>query len=236
MTANRLDRRVRPVHVIWDWNGTLLNDTDVMIASVSAAFAAHLSVVVTAHDHRMAFRRPIRAFFETLAGNRLTDRQYNELCAAYNMHYQQSPVGLAPGARSALARCHAIGATVSVCSMAPAEEVMAAMRRLGADHFFGRVGGRVPGEVDLKATHLDRHIRRLGHRRADVLFVGDTFDDCSAALANDVAFVGFRPEGRGLEHEWPTGVDVPTVPSMPAAAEHILSFASISADPPEFPS
>lgn len=236
MTANRLDCRFRPVHVVWDWNGTLLDDTDVMIASVSAAFAAHLSVVVTAHDHRMAFRRPIRTFFETLAGSRLTDGQYNELCSAYDMHYQQSPAKLMPGALSALARCHAIGATASVCSMAPTEEVMAALRKLGADRFFVQVDGRVHGEVDLKATHLDRHIRRLGHRRADLLFVGDTFDDCSAALANDVAFVGFRPEGRGLEDEWPRDVDVTTVPSMPAVAEHIVSFASTATDSPEFPS
>lgn len=203
-------------HVIWDWNGTLLDDVNVMIDSVTRAFAVCRGITVTAEDHRAAFRRPIFDFFGKLAGARLTDDDYDSLINSYNAHYRRSHVVLPAGALRAL----------SVCSMASASEIRAGLALAGIDHFFASVGGCGEGEPDTKVSHPGRDIDQLGLRRSDIPFVGDAYDDHVAAMANDIRFIGYRPEGENLEQGWPSDTGGCVSSNMTSVEQQIAHFVT----------
>ncbi len=50
-------------HVIWDWNGTLIDDIDLCVRSVAAILDAHGMPRVTVEEHRRLFRMPVRDFY-----------------------------------------------------------------------------------------------------------------------------------------------------------------------------
>ena len=50
-------------HLVWDWNGTLLDDLTLVVSSTNSAFAAIGGRAVDAVEHRRTFRRPVAEFY-----------------------------------------------------------------------------------------------------------------------------------------------------------------------------
>jgi phosphoglycolate phosphatase-like HAD superfamily hydrolase len=46
-------------HLVWDWNGTLLDDLALVVAATNASLATAGGRPITAEEHRRDFRRPI---------------------------------------------------------------------------------------------------------------------------------------------------------------------------------
>jgi phosphoglycolate phosphatase-like HAD superfamily hydrolase len=91
---------------------------------------------------------------------------------------------LQPDARATLDRVEQHGATQSVLSMAPHEEVVRLLEHHELHHRFVRVDGSRGGSSDgTKADSLDRHLDAIGAARATTVMIGDTADDAEAASA-----------------------------------------------------
>ena len=54
------------IHVVWDWNGTLVEDLPIVVESVNAALDAIGEVPITEDDYRAYFTRPVGQFYERL--------------------------------------------------------------------------------------------------------------------------------------------------------------------------
>lgn len=172
-------------HIVWDWNGTLLDDGEAMIGAVIAAFA-DAGLVVTVEDHQRLFTRPIATFCERLASRPLAEPELAALLGRFDEHYEQAVPGLALAADAevALAGWAATGGTQSLLSMCPHDVLVPLVRAAGLTGSFRHVQGRDGGFADTKAAHVRAHLRELGDPDPGrVVFIGDTVDDVAAAAS-----------------------------------------------------
>lgn len=170
-------------HVVWDWNGTLLDDLGVVVAAVNASLAEFGAPPIDADGYRDHYTRPVHLFYEALFGRQVTDREWRQIDATFHRVYRE---GLADArlADDAMAALHAVagGPTrQSLLSMWWHDELVPFVAGFGVDRYMERIDGNRRGAGETKAPHLAEHLAALGARPPDVVMVGDALDDANAA-------------------------------------------------------
>ena len=169
------------MHLIWDWNGTLLDDLALVVAATNASLAGVGGPQVTAEDHRRDYRRPIAAYYEYVLGRPLVDGEFSILDNAFHDAYR---AGLATTrlAADALDAVTTWSGTQSLLSMFFHDELVLAVAARGLDPHLSRVDGlRAAIGGGPKAPHLQAHVAALGLAGADCVLIGDSVDDADAA-------------------------------------------------------
>ncbi|MGP3970750.1 HAD family hydrolase [Streptomyces sp. 6N223] len=187
-TSTRADAP-RPAHIIWDWNGTLLHDIDVVIEATNASFAEVGIPPISLERYRELFCVPIPRFYERLIGRLPSDEEWAVIDSAFDRHYtaRAEAACLAEGAAGLLASWQEAGQTQSVCSLASHERLRPWVARLGIDRHFVRIdGSNGRGAINGKSRQMARHLAAL-HETLDGLdpgrtvVIGDATDDALAA-------------------------------------------------------
>lgn len=173
-------------HIIWDWNGTLLDDNDANLAALNQVCAQFGRPPVTLESWRAMFRRPLIPCYEELLGRRIDVAEWDRLNEVYADRYlellPESP--LAAGVPEVLRLWGQAGRTQSLLSMAGHEHVRELIIERELEAFFTRVDGRPPGaEHESKTEHLVRHVAEQGIDPAASVLIGDIDDDARAAEA-----------------------------------------------------
>jgi phosphoglycolate phosphatase-like HAD superfamily hydrolase len=172
-------------HLVWDWNGTLFDDHDAVVAAVNDALAGLGIAAIDADTYRTHFTRPVQRFYELVAGRPIAAEEWRALDDAYHDSYHAwvERLGLASDALTALEAAEAAGMSQSLLSMWRHQELVPLVERLGIARFFTRVDGlQVPGGAG-KAEHLVAHLAALRVDAAVAMLVGDALDDLQAARA-----------------------------------------------------
>ncbi|MDG4794136.1 HAD hydrolase-like protein [Micromonospora sp. WMMD1082] len=170
-------------HLVWDWNGTLLNDLHLVVACTNAVFASEGGPTVTADEHRVRFRRPIADYYADVLGRAVDDEAFGRLDKIFHDAYR---VGLTTCelAHDAVEAMAAWTGSQSLLSMWFHDELVPAVGTYGLAGRFARVDGlRAQVGGDRKAESLARHIGELGVDGRDVVLIGDSLDDAEAALS-----------------------------------------------------
>ncbi|MDG4833566.1 HAD hydrolase-like protein [Solwaraspora sp. WMMD1047] len=168
-------------HLVWDWNGTLLNDIDLVVASTNAAFATVAGPVVSADEHRRRFRRPIAEYYAEVLGRLVDADEYGRLDRIFHDAYR---VGLTNCelAADAAAAMRAWAGSQSLLSMWFHDELVPTVETYGLTGVFARVDGlRSAVGGGPKAGHLAEHLTELGLDGGSVVLIGDSIDDAEAA-------------------------------------------------------
>jgi phosphoglycolate phosphatase-like HAD superfamily hydrolase len=168
-------------HLVWDWNGTLLNDLALVVAATNASLAELGGPVVTVEEHRRDFRRPVARYYGDVLGRAIDDEEFARLDKTFHLAYAGGLLGcgLSAGALDALA---AWAGTQSLLSMWFHEDLVPTVNRYGLDAYFARIDGLrdiVGGGP--KAPHLVAHLRVQGLAGEDCVLIGDSVDDALAA-------------------------------------------------------
>jgi phosphoglycolate phosphatase-like HAD superfamily hydrolase len=179
--------RVTSRHLVWDWNGTLLDDLPLVVSSTNAAFASVSAPALTAEAHRRAFRRPVAEFYAEVLGRALEEGEFGRLDKIFHDAYR---LGLTSCALAIDAQTAMRGwtGTQSLLSMWFHDELVPEVERRGLTALLARIDGlRSTVGGDLKADHLARHLSELGVEGSSTVLIGDSVDDADAA-----AYVGAR--------------------------------------------
>lgn len=199
-------------HVVWDWNGTLLDDFPAVLEATNALAGRWGWRPIDKEYYSREFSRPIRSFYEKLLGRAVDDHEFARLNAEWLVEYHErrSHHDLAADARAALDVVEARGATQSLCSMYDHLSLVEVVDEHCLRERFVAVHGN-DGSHHFKREHLVAHLRAVSARVTapiDPVLIGDTVDDAEAARAAGIACVlvttGEMTRGR-LE---PTGVPV----------------------------
>ncbi|WP_305784918.1 HAD family hydrolase [Symbioplanes lichenis] len=176
-------------HLVWDWNGTLLDDLTLVVASTNQTFASIGGRSVDSDEHRRRFRRPVSEFYAEILERAISDEEFEELDRIFHDAYRLGLTTI-PLAADAEAAIKAWSGTQSLLSMWFHDELIPAVESRGLAGVFARVDGR-PTEVDggLKAGHLARHLGQLGIPGSQCVLIGDSVDDADAAASVGAAAV-----------------------------------------------
>lgn len=168
-------------HLVWDWNGTLLDDLHLVVASTNAAFATIGAAEVSADEHRTRFRRPVVDYYAEVLGRAVDAEEFGRLDRIFHDAYR---AGLTTCrlAADAVAAMRGWPGSQSLLSMWFHDELVPAIEGYGLGGMFRRVDGlRAAVGGDLKAAHLARHLAELGLPGESVVLIGDSIDDADAA-------------------------------------------------------
>jgi phosphoglycolate phosphatase-like HAD superfamily hydrolase len=210
-------------HLVWDWNGTLLDDLEIVLEAVNRSIAAFGVGAITADDYRDHYTRPVRRFYDRLFGRVIDDEEWLRLNTGFHDAYFELAleVDLAPSAREAMDILEEAGWGQSLLSMSPQGWLEGIVGRLGLTERFELVDGLSGPTGGLKAAHLEEHLSLLGIEGESVAVVGDTPDDVAAARhvgATPILFHGGSHHMEILEAE-----GVPIAETVVEAAEIAIS-------------
>ncbi|MFE6979220.1 HAD family hydrolase [Streptomyces sp. NPDC057682] len=206
-------------HLVWDWNGTLLDDNTAVVGATNAAFGEVGLAPITVEQYRETYCVPIPRFYERLMGRLPTDAEWELMDGAFHRHYaeRRADCGLTAGAAELLAQWQLGGRSQSLLSMYGHEHLVPTVRGYGIERHFVRVDGRTGPSGGSKAQHMERHLAALEHISPEhTVVIGDAVDDAVAAAhvgAKAVLFTGGSHSRASLEE-----AGVPVVDTLAEAA------------------
>jgi phosphoglycolate phosphatase-like HAD superfamily hydrolase len=179
-------------HVVWDWNGTILDDNDAVVAAVNTVCDLFGRAPIDLEFWRSTYRRPLLDCYQDLLGRALSADEWAEIDRLFHDAYRAllPTVRLSPGIPDALHRWRRDGGSQSLLSMWFHDELVPLVAEYGLAELFTRIDGlRVGVGGHGKTDHLVAHLDALEVDRSTVLVVGDVLDDAAAARAAGVRCV-----------------------------------------------
>ncbi|NLE13886.1 MAG: HAD family hydrolase [Clostridiales bacterium] len=170
-------------HIVWDFNGTILDDVWVGIKSVNTLLARRgLPQVESLEQYHSVFQFPIFNYYLQL-GFDFDAESYDDLAVEWVEQYMINvrDAGLRPGVLEAIAAFDAAGAVQVLLSATEADMLAYQLRYLGLESCFSEIIGNDNIKAESK-THLAQRWAEETNPRS-VLFIGDTLHDAESAIA-----------------------------------------------------
>ena len=215
-------------HVIWDWNGTLFDDLDLIVEAVNAAIHPFGKPPIDHATYATHYTRPVSLFYEALLGRTVGPSEMERIDELFHEAYFEwyDRASLAEDAEAAIARAADAGATQSIASMLRHDRLVTAVRDEGVDTAMLAVDGHRGTAGETKAQHLSHHVDQLrslypldGRR---MVLIGDITDDADAAAAVGIECVLVDAGSQEREALVGTGV------AVAAGLLHALELAGIT--------
>lgn len=179
-------------HIIWDWNGTLLDDLDVCIEVMNAILARRRLSALTRARYHTLFDFPVRNYYERLGFDPRIDG-FEQLSVEFIAGYEARRLDatLHPESRSILGAVHAAGCRQSILSAYRHETLHEIVAHFGLTAYFEHIVGLDNIHAHSKVALGRDLVRRLAVPPAAILLIGDTLHDLEVAreLGVDCALV-----------------------------------------------
>ena len=166
--------------LIWDWNGTLLDDVAAAVGALNRMLVKRGARPITIEHYRRRFGFPVRPFYAEL-GVDLAKWDWDEICEDFHTFVLEEPQAVRPDARAALELAASLGFRQSILSALRQDKLEAALAANGFLGFFDRIFG--VDNLD-GASKLDRGrelMASLGPAADAPVFIGDTLHDAEVA-------------------------------------------------------
>jgi len=202
-------------HIVWDWNGTLFDDQELVIVATNASVrAVGVDRLITNEEYQRGYRRPMLDFYADLLGFVPTDEQWRILDEAFGTAYEDGKHNAGLNAEALSAMDGWSPRSQSLLSMYGHDDLLELVGGLGLRGRLVRIDGRPP-EHDFgpKYKYLARHLTQLQSEYPDLLpgdiaLVGDCVDDAHAALQLGAAAVLYSGGSSSPENLAQAGVPV----------------------------
>ena len=171
-------------YLLWDWNGTLLDDTRACLDALNLLLARRRLPAIDLAYYRANFAFPARAFYAAV-GVRLELEDWNSLAQEYHDAYGAQPKALNVETRAALELARAAGCRQAIISALREDLLAAAAARCGVTPYMEHVFGtdNLDGGSKLaRARELLAAIRpRPSLPTPPVVLIGDSLHDKEVA-------------------------------------------------------
>jgi phosphoglycolate phosphatase len=168
--------------IVWDWNGTLLDDLDSCLEIANELFDERGLAALTREHYRTIFDFPVRLYYER-AGLRLDDAAFRalsvEFCARFDARLERIP--LFSRAAQLLQRLAACGTRQLVLSNSEQSSLTRQIERWGLGGLFEHVQGRSDTFATGKIEAGRALLARSGVSQARAVLIGDTLHDAAVA-------------------------------------------------------
>ncbi|MBU1048564.1 HAD family hydrolase [Candidatus Bipolaricaulota bacterium] len=170
--------------VIWDFNGTLIDDLDLVVRTVNTQLEKRNLSPLTTQDYRDVFGFPVEDYYRRI-GVTFEDETMAELSADFFADYAPAlkDCPLHDDVRDTLELFKARVSRQFVLSAMEQGMLRSMIRHLGIDPFFDGVYGLAHQEGDSKVSRAHELKQDYGIDPTTSLFIGDTAHDAEVAQA-----------------------------------------------------
>ena len=168
-------------HIIWDWNGTLLNDLSASLTSVNDMLDLRGMPRIDADFYKECIGVPIRKFYDRVFDMEKEDysiiiKQDNE---GYLLHL--ADCGLTRGAREAIEFFTSCGMHQAVVSSSNNDQLCENIRKYSLDGCFDAVLGSADFYAGSKIDRAKAYLEKTDGKSGKILVVGDLEHDADMA-------------------------------------------------------
>lgn len=177
-------------HIIWDWNGTLLNDVQHAIDTMNALLAPRGLPLLDVERYREHFGFPIRKYYEAL-GFDLEAESFPALCDTYVAAFMEKvrDCPLATGSRELLQRIKQSGKTQSLLSATHQPHLHQMVDSFELTRYFDFIFGIEDKLAASKVRRGHELIALSGIPASKTILIGDTDHDLEVAQALNISLL-----------------------------------------------
>ncbi len=169
--------------VVWDWNGTLLDDVRVNLDTINALLTRRgIRNIDSEAEYRGGFGFPIIDYYRALGFD--TEREaFSDIADEYVRVYgeKMSGASLAADAVSVLSYFRELGIRQAIVSAAEGERLRREVKEYGIDCYFTDVIGTGDNLGSSKVSLAVNFVENCGVEREKILFIGDLLHDAEVA-------------------------------------------------------
>ncbi len=180
-------------HVIWDWNGTLLDDVDVCVDVINSLLQRYGHPRITRDTYRKHFRFPVMDYYRTI-GFDFEKTPFETLAAEFISDYgEAAPTCLLfQGVTELLESLRSSGKTCSILSAARETQLRELTALHGIEDNFEHIYGLSDHYAVSKIERGLELIREIDIAPEKIILVGDTDHDIEVAnrLGIDLVLLG----------------------------------------------
>ena len=181
-------------HIIWDWNGTLLNDVQLCADIMNNLLNKRSMPAITLEKYREIFTFPVKDYYSK-AGYDFVSESFEEISVDFMAEYESRKTGctLYPFAAEVLQKFHSLKIKQHLLSAYKQNNLEDIIKHFGIDEYFNSVRGLdhiyADGKMEL-GRQLMTDITSNGTRNK-VLMIGDTVHDYDVAqgLSTDCVLI-----------------------------------------------
>jgi phosphoglycolate phosphatase len=177
-------------YVVWDWNGTLLDDMWLCLSVMNRMLRKRGMPAVSAEQYRASFTFPVRDYYVFL-GYDFTRESFEDLSVEFIAGYEagKRECALQPQVQSTLKRIADSGRRQSLLSASAQTSLEEAIGHFQLAPYFERVMGLDNIYAHSKVEQGKQLVASLPFAPQEVLLVGDTLHDLEVAQAMGVSCV-----------------------------------------------
>jgi len=165
-------------YVIWDWNGTILDDAWLCVDIVNALLRKRDLPEIDLDKYQDKFDFPVKSYYEKLGfdfAKEPFEIPVYEFVTEYNR--RRSECELQEGAEGLISHLDNTGIAQFILSAYQQEELEKAVDHYNIRRFFKKIYGLDNYHADSKIAIGKKLMKRIGVQGGQVIFVGDTTHD-----------------------------------------------------------
>lgn len=181
-----------PLHIVWDWNGTLLDDTSAALAALNRMLRRRALPAIDLAFYRAHFAFPVNPFYAAIGIN--PEREdWDAIAVEYHAAYADEPKALNAGALPALEAVRAADARQSILSVHRQDLLERDAARYGIAGYMDSIAGtdNLHGASKLAQARAFADRARRAHPDERLVLIGDALHDLEVARAIGAACVLF---------------------------------------------
>lgn len=171
-------------HIIWDWNGTLLDDVAACVDAINAMIRRRGLAHLARDRYRSIFQFPVKNYYTEL-GFDLDAEDWDAIAREFHADYDRTSreAGLRRGVEDLLGELHTAGIPMSILSASEAGILENMLRARGIapifEHVYGLSNLYAASKLELGHALLET----LPVPATEILMIGDTTHDHEVAVA-----------------------------------------------------
>lgn len=180
-------------HIVWDWNGTLLNDVDHAVSTMNQILAEHQLTPLVAQSYRQIFEFPVVNYYRAL-GFDFSVVPFEDLCHRFVGDFMNGfrTLPLVTGMQQLLQSLYDDGKKQSILSATDQASLDEMIDHFEIRHFFEFVFGIDNKLAGSKLQHGHQLLNLSGIQKSQTVLEGDTLHDLEVGtfLGIEVVLVG----------------------------------------------
>ena len=200
-------------HIIWDWNGTLLDDAWLCVDIMDSMLKERSLGTLTLDRYQRLFDFPVIDYYRKL-GFDFTKESFEKTGTEFIKHYEkrQNELVLNKGVRDTLEKIKILGLSQSILSASSDAVLQEVTTRLDLRHYFIKVIGLENHYAFGKIEKGKAWMKELQKSPNEVLLIGDTAHDFEVSKELNIDCV-LIPSGHYSEKKL-LDCDVPLISSI----------------------
>ncbi len=196
-------------HVIWDWNGTILDDSWLCVEILNNSLARRGLKTVTLKEYQQRFGFPVQQYYESL-GFDFSRETFHDVSVDFHAYYsaRRFECKMQQGVLETLEALKQMGITQSVLSAYEQSMLEQVIDHYGLRKYFTQLVGMNDIYAASKVDNGRLLVRGLTCLPSQVLLVGDTIHDWEVARQIGVDCVLFPGGHQTIERLQTCGVKI----------------------------